>query len=96
MGFLEDIDDLQRTQQLLASGRPGRATIAALRAVPSPAGPADEATCEFDLEVEVDGAAAYRVTHRQSVTEPELSSYATGVTVPVLVDPLDPQHLVIQ
>ena len=96
MGFLEDIDDLQRTQRLLSHGREGRAVIAALREPYATGDQAEDATLEFDLEVELDGAQAYVVTHRQAVPRIAMSVYVPGATVAVKVDPSDPHALVIQ
>lgn len=92
MGFHEDIDDLNRTQRLLSQGLPGSARIAALR---GPLGNEDEPTVEFELQVRVDGAAAYSVTHRQAVPRPALSDFVLGATVDVRVDPGDPHALLI-
>lgn len=101
MGFLRDIRNLQRQADAMgpperrgvANARIGTATIDAVRDTGVTVG--DDPTLEFDLSVSVEGAAAYGVTHRQTISRIAIPSFQPGATVPVRVDPADPVSLMI-
>ena len=83
----------QKAQYLMASGRHGSATIEAIRDTGLTIN--DNPTVELDLSVSVDGRDAYAVTHRPTISRIAIASFQPGATVPVRVDPADPQSLMI-
>ncbi|HEX6390033.1 MAG TPA: hypothetical protein VFZ89_11310 [Solirubrobacteraceae bacterium] len=85
--------DAQKAQYLAVSGRPGTARIDAVRDTGITIN--DNPTVEFDLAVSIDGAEPYAVTMRQNISRIAIGSFQPGATVPVKVDPADPQSLVI-
>jgi hypothetical protein len=85
--------DAQKAQHLYANGRPGTARIDAVRDTGITIN--ENPTVEFDLAVSIDGAEPYAVTHRQSISRITIGSFQPGATVPVKVDPADPQSLII-
>jgi len=92
--MLADVQaDQQKAQYLFHSGRPGTARITAVRDTGITMN--DNPTVEFDLAVSIDGAAPYNVTHRQSISRLTIASFQPGATVPVKVDPANPQSLII-
>jgi hypothetical protein len=100
MGFLKDIRNLQQQAEamtppahLMANGRPGSATITAVRDTGLTIN--DNPTVEFDLAVALDGGAPYDVTHRQTISRIAIPSFQPGATIPVRVDPADRQSLMI-
>lgn len=104
MGFFNDIRALQqqadamtidphKAQYLMANGRHGSATIQALRDTGLTID--DHPTVEFDLSVELEGAAVYGVTHQQTIARIAIPSFRPGATVPVRVDPMDRHSLII-
>jgi hypothetical protein len=107
MGFLQDIRNLQlqadamtpparrgvTAQHLMADGRPGSATIIAVRDTGLAID--HDPTIELDLAVVLDGGAAYDVTHRQTISRIAIPSFKPGATIPVRVDPADRQSLMI-
>jgi len=94
MGFLKDIASArQREQELLRSGRVGRATVSGVRQTGTFVN--DNPECELELQVSVDGGDPYRVTHRQVLAMIALPGFQPGASVPVRVDPEDPLNLVI-
>jgi hypothetical protein len=82
-----------KAQHLMANGQPGSATITALRDTGVTVN--DNPTVELDLSVSVDGAEPYAVTHRQTISRIAIPSFQPGATVPVRVDPVDRQSLII-
>lgn len=82
-----------RTQQLMSEGRVGRATITAIRDTGTTVN--ENPQIEFDLRVSVDGGSPYPAQHRQIVSRLVIGSFQPGATVPVRVDPADPQSLLI-
>lgn len=82
-----------RTQALLATGRPGTATVRSLRDTGTTVN--DNPVVELDLEVTVDGLAPYDVRHRQTISRLAVPGFQPGLTVPVRVDALDPQTLIV-
>src|SRR3954463_12388684 len=98
MGFLNDMRNLQKQaeamtppEHLMAGGRPGSATITAVRDTGMTIN--DSPTVEFDLAVAVDGDAPYAVTPRQTISRLAIPSFQPGATIPVRVDPADRQSL---
>ncbi len=83
----------QKAQYLMAAGQAGQATIAAIRQTGTMVNYNPE--CELDLQVTVNGSAPYPVTHRQVVAQVALPSFQPGATVPVRVDPTNPQSLIV-
>lgn len=93
MGFLQDIDNLQKQADAMAHGRVGCATITAIR--DTGIAIEDDPTVELDLSVSIDGAAPYAVTHRLTIARIAIASFQPGATVPVRVDPADQTLLII-
>ena len=85
--------DGQKAQYLMANGRQGSATITAIRDTGMTIN--DNPTVELDLSVSLDGSAPYAVTHKQTISRIAVGSFQPGATVPVKVDPMDPQSLMI-
>jgi hypothetical protein len=83
----------QTAEYLSANGLPGTARIESLRDTGITVN--ENPTVEFDLSVSVAGATPYRVAHRQTISRLTISSFQPGATVPVRVDPADPQSLII-
>jgi hypothetical protein len=48
---------------------------------------------EFDLTVSTPGKEAYQVTHRQVISPAVLHNFSAGSTMPVKIDPSDPNKL---
>jgi hypothetical protein len=85
--------DGQKAQYLMASGTVGQATISAVRQTGRLINFNPE--CDLDLQVSVNGGPPYPVTHRQVLAQVALPSFQPGATVPVRVDPADPQSLIV-
>jgi hypothetical protein len=85
--------DGQKAQYLMASGTVGQATITAIRQTGTMVNYNPE--CALDLQVTVNGSAPYPVSHRQVIAQVALPSFQPGATVPVRVDPTDPQSLIV-
>jgi len=85
--------DGQKAQYLMASGSVGQATITAIRQTGTMVNYNPE--CDLDLQVSVNGSAPYPVTHRQVIAQVALPSFQPGATVPVRVDPTNPQSLIV-
>jgi hypothetical protein len=90
MGFFKDSEHLT-TQRLLSSGRVGRAKITAIRDTGTTVN--ENPQVEFDLAVSVNGGIPYPAQYRQIVSRLVIGSFQPGATVPVRVDPDDPQSL---
>jgi len=85
--------DMQKQQQLLASGTPGKATIK---------GFTDTGTLVnfnpqvvLDLEVAIEGKDPYAAQLSTSVPQIYLSQLQSGATIGVRVDPSDPSSIAI-
>src|SRR3954466_9485107 len=76
------------SRRLRAPGRQGTATVTAIRDTGLTVN--ENPQVELDLQVQVDGAAPYAVTHRQVVSRVAIPAFQPGATVPVRVDPADP------
>jgi hypothetical protein len=83
----------QLAQRLLSVGLPGTATITAVADTGATIN--DNPSVLFDLQVLVDGGDAYPVEHTQVVSRMALPGFQPGATVPVRVDPEDPNVLII-
>jgi hypothetical protein len=83
----------QKAQHLIVNGRIASATITAVRDTGITIN--DNPTVEFDLAVAVDGSDPYAVTHRQTISRIAIPSFQPGATIPVRVDPVDRQSLMI-
>jgi hypothetical protein len=92
--MMSDMNEQQQTsQQLMATGRVGMAQIKAIRDTGVTMN--ENPQVEFDLEVTVEGMAPYPVTHRQLISRLVVANFQPGASVPVRVDPNDPQTLMI-
>jgi len=85
--------DGRKAQYLIHAGRVGTATVSGVRQTGTYVNNNPE--CELDLDVTVDGGAAYAVTHRQVLSSVALPGFQPGASIPVRVDPEDPYSLVI-
>lgn len=85
--------DGQKAQYLMQAGRIGTATVSGVRQTGTFVNNNPE--CELDLQVAVDGGTPYAVTHRQVLAMVALPGFQPGASVPVRVDPNDPQSLII-
>ena len=98
MGFFRDLRSVQRTaaemtQHLADNGRPGTATLTAMRRTGTFVN--DNPEVEMDLEVTVDGMAPYPATLRQVIATIAAPRFHPGATVPVKVDPAEPTSLIV-
>ena len=93
----ERLADLGReavdAQRLMASGRVGRAVVTARRDTGVVVNENPEV--ELELQVSVEGGPRYPVLHRQIISRLVTANFTPGATVPVRVDPIDPQRLLI-
>jgi len=87
------LDGATKAAELMTNGRPGTATITALRDTGTTIN--DNPVVELDLQVNVGGSAPYALTHRQPISRLHIGSFQPGATLPVHVDPADPAVLVI-
>ena len=85
--------DGQKAQYLMQAGRVGTATVSAVRQTGTFVNNNPE--CELDLQVVVDAGTPYGVTHRQVLAMVALPGFQPGASVPVRVDPNDPNSLII-
>ena len=85
--------DAQKAQYLQLNGKVGSAQISAMRDTGMTVN--DNPTVEFDLAVSVDGASPYMVTHRQVISRLAIGHFQPGATIPVKVDPANPQSVLI-
>jgi hypothetical protein len=85
--------DQQKAQHLMASGRQGSAVITEVRQTGMFVN--ENPQVEMDLQVTVEGLPSYTVTHRQVIAQIAIPQFQPGATVPVRVDPEEPQSLII-
>ena len=85
--------DQAKAQKVMTSGIAGQATIRSMRDVGVVVN--EMPLIEMDLQVEVPDRDPYEVTHRQVMPHSSLGTLQLGATVPVHVDPQDPNSLVI-
>jgi hypothetical protein len=83
----------QDAQRLMQVGRVGQATVMAIRDTGVTINENPQA--ELDLQVALEGAPTYPVTHRQVISRIAIGGFQPGATVPVRVDPQDPYKLII-
>jgi len=86
-------EESQRANHLAAVGRPGTATITALRDTGATVN--EHPIVELDLQVSVDGGAPYPVTIRQTINRLFTANFQPGNTVSVKVDPADPSSVIV-
>ena len=85
--------EAQKAQHLMANGRQGTATVVALRQTGTFVN--ENPQVELDLDVSVDGLQPYRATHKQVLAMIAVPQFQPGASVPVRVDPFDPQSLIV-
>ena len=85
--------DAQKAQYLMTSGLVGQATITALRQTGTFVN--ENPQVELDLQVAVGDTPPYAVKHRQVIALVAIPGFQPGATVPVRVDPRDPQSLIV-
>jgi hypothetical protein len=87
-------DELEERERLRRVGVSGMARVR--RATEAGTSPVGEAVVDVELTVEVGGRAPYEVRQRTAVPRRRLDRLRAGRSVPVLVDPQDPQRLVVE
>jgi hypothetical protein len=85
--------ELEERARLRRVGVSGVARV--LRATEAGTSPVGEPMVDVELTVELDGRAPYQVRQRTAVPRRRLGRLRPGRSVPVLVDPQDPQRLVV-
>lgn len=85
--------DQAKAQKVMTSGIAGRANIRSMRDVGVVVN--EMPLIEMDLQVEIPDRDPYEVTHRQVIPHSSLGALQLGASVPVLVDPQDPDSLVL-
>lgn len=85
--------DAQKAQHLMANGRQGTATVVALRQTGMFVN--ENPQVELDLDVSIEGLEPYRATHKQVLAMIAVPQFQPGASVPVRVDPHDPQSLIV-
>jgi hypothetical protein len=80
-------------RRLLQVGRRGLATVVAVRQTGVDVD--DNPQAELQLQVAVDGADPYEVTHRQVISRVAIDSFWPGAKVPIRVDPQDPRNVIV-
>jgi hypothetical protein len=83
----------QEAMRLLQVGQVGRALVIALRSTGVVVN--DNPEAELELSVAVDGREPYRVTHTQVISKIAIDGFRPGVTIPVRIDPLDPNNVLV-
>jgi hypothetical protein len=86
--------EIEERERLRRVGLSGTARI--LRSRETGISPLGDPLVEVDLAVEVDGRVPYEVRQRTAVPRRRLGRLHAGRSVPVLVDPHDPQTLVVE
>ncbi|HSR24299.1 MAG TPA: DUF3592 domain-containing protein [Candidatus Eisenbacteria bacterium] len=86
--------ELEERDRLRRVGLSGTARV--LRATEAGTSPMGEPVVDVELAVEVDGRAPYEVRQRTAVPRGRLDRLRAGRSVPVLVDPEDPERLVVE
>jgi hypothetical protein len=77
----------------MANGRQGTATLVAVRQTGTFIN--ENPQVEMDLDVSVEGLEPYRATHRQVLAMVSIPQFQPGMSLPVRVDPQDPQSLIV-
>jgi hypothetical protein len=86
--------ELEEQARLRRVGMNGTARV--LRATEAGTSPAGEPVLDVELAVELEGRAPYEVRQRTAVPRWRLRRVHAGRSVPVRVDPQDPQRLVVE
>jgi Protein of unknown function (DUF3592) len=86
--------ELEERDRLRRVGLAGTARV--LRATEAGTSPAGDPVLEVDLAVEVDGRPPYEIHKRTAVPRRRLDRLHAGRSVPVRVDPQDPERLVVE
>jgi hypothetical protein len=86
--------DLDERDRLRRVGRAGVARV--LQATEAGTDPVGDPVVEVQLAVEVEGSAPYEVRQRTAVPRGRLDRLHAGRSLPVLVDPHDPERLVVE
>ncbi|HEX5631468.1 MAG TPA: DUF3592 domain-containing protein [Acidimicrobiia bacterium] len=81
------------TQEMRTRGRPGTAKVVGIGDTGVTVN--NDPVAKFTLDVTVGDAIPYRVEIRQLVSRVAIGSFQPGATIPVLVDPDDPQQVAI-
>lgn len=81
------------TQEMRTRGRPGTARVVGIGDTGVTVN--NDPVAKFTLDVTVGDAIPYRVEIRQLVSRVAIGAFQPGATVPVLVDPDDPQQVAI-
>jgi hypothetical protein len=87
----QDVDERSRLRRV---GRAGVARV--LQATETGTDPIGDPVVEVQLAVEVDGSEPYEVHQRTAVPRARLERLRAGRSLPVLVDPKDPERLVVE
>jgi len=85
--------DAHRAQHLAQNGLVGSATITSIRDTGTTIN--EHPLVELGLQVSLDGRSPYLVTHTQLISRLAVGGFIPGATVPVRVDPADPQSLLV-
>lgn len=85
--------DAAKAQHLAVSGVPGSATVTGIRQTGMVVN--ENPQVELDLQVSIEGREPYSVTHQQVIAMIAIPQFQPGATVPVKVDPADPQSLIV-
>src|SRR6266576_306877 len=86
-------EELRRAQHLMANGRVGQATITDVGHTGTTVN--GNPQVQIDLTVAMDGAPPYAATVTQVISRLAVRNFVPGATVPVRVDPRDPQELIV-
>jgi hypothetical protein len=86
--------ELEERDRLRRVGLSGTARV--LRATEAGTSAAGEPVVDVELAVQVEGRPPYEVRQRAAVPRRRLGRMHAGRSVPVLVDPQDPQRLVVE
>jgi hypothetical protein len=87
----QQVDERDRLRRV---GRAGVARV--LQATEAGTDPVGDPVVDVQLAVEVDGAEPYEVHQRTAVPRARLERLRAGRSLPVLVDPKDPERLVVE
>ena len=85
--------DAAKAQHLMANGRQGTATVVSVAQTGMYVNDNPQVAMEPDASVE--GLQPYRATHRQVLAMVAIPQFQPGASVPVRVDPQDPQSLIV-
>jgi hypothetical protein len=83
----------QLAQHLAVNGIPGQAVITTIRDTGTTIN--DNPLVELGLDVTVEGRRPYAVTQRQVISRLFVANFQPGTTVPVRVDPADPEAVLV-